>query len=82
MILAPLINQLVATLWYLLPILILATLFKSSWFKGVMGEFVVNVAAKLMLDKNEYHLIKNVTLPTEDGTTQIDHVIVSKYGLS
>lgn len=81
MILAPLINQLIGTLWYLLPILLLAALFKSSWFKGVMGEFVVNVVAKLMLDKNEYHLIKNVTLPTEDGTTQIDHVIVSKFGL-
>lgn len=81
MILAPLINQLVGTLWYLLPILLLAALFKSSWFKGVMGEFIVNVAAKLMLDKNEYHLIKNVTMPTEDGTTQIDHIIVSKYGL-
>lgn len=54
---------------------------KSPWFKGVMGEFIVNVAAKLMLDKNEYHLIKNVTMPTEDGTTQIDHVIVSKYGI-
>lgn len=81
MILAPLINQIVGTLWYLLPLLILAALIKSSWFKGVMGEFIVNVAAKLMLDKNEYHLIKNVTLPTEDGTTQIDHVIVSKYGI-
>lgn len=81
MVLAPLINQIVGTLWYLLPILILAALFKSPWFKGVMGEFIVNVAAKLMLDKNEYHLIKNVTLPTEGGTTQIDHVIVSKFGL-
>ena len=28
-----------------------------------------------------YHLIKNVTFPTEDGTTQIDHVIVSIYGI-
>ncbi|MFZ2948065.1 MAG: NERD domain-containing protein [Desulfuromonadaceae bacterium] len=81
MILASLINQIVGTLWFLLPIFILAALFKSSWFKGVMGEFIVNIAAKLMLDKNEYHLIKNVTLPTDDGTTQIDHIIVSKYGV-
>ena len=69
------------TLWFLLPLLILAALFKSAWFKGVIGEFIVNVASKLMLDKKEYRLIKNVTLPTEDGTTQIDHVIVSKYGI-
>jgi restriction system protein len=81
MILGPLVNQIVGTLWYLLPIIILAALFKSSWFKGVMGEFIVNIAAKIMLDKKVYHLIKNVTLPTEDGTTQIDHVIISKYGV-
>ncbi|SMM99443.1 FIG00856926: hypothetical protein [uncultured Candidatus Thioglobus sp.] len=54
---------------------------KSSWFKGVAGEFVVNVGATLFLDKETYHLIKNVTLPTEDGSTQIDHIIVSKFGV-
>ena len=81
MLLAQLIGQVVGTLWYLLPLFILAAVFKSSWFKGVMGELIVNIAAMLMLDRNEYHLIKNVTLPTMDGTTQIDHVIVSKYGI-
>ncbi|MGT0149926.1 nuclease-related domain-containing protein [Vibrio metschnikovii] len=25
--------------------------------------------------------MKDVTLPTEDGTTQIDHVVVSKFGI-
>jgi predicted RNA-binding Zn-ribbon protein involved in translation (DUF1610 family) len=37
--------------------------------------------ATFFLDKETYTLFKNVTLPTEDGTTQIDHVIVSKYGV-
>lgn len=32
-------------------------------------------------DQVNLHLIKNVTLPTEDRSTQIDHIIVSKYGL-
>ena len=68
-------------LWYLIPIAILAAILKSPWFKGVAGEFIVNISAKMMLNKDEYHLIKNVTLPTEDGTTQIDHIIVSKYGI-
>jgi restriction system protein len=45
------------------------------------GEFLVNTAARLFLPKDEYHLIKNVTLPTDDGTTQIDHIIVSRYGV-
>lgn len=68
-------------LWYLIPIVILAGLIKTPWFKGVVGELIVNLSAKFMLDKNNYHLIKNVTLPTEDGTTQIDHIIVSRYGV-
>ncbi len=67
--------------WYFIPILILIALLKTPWFKGIIGEFQVNLAAKLFLNKNDYHLIKNVTLPTDDGTTQIDHIIVSKYGI-
>ena len=66
---------------YLILFIVLAAILNSPWFKGVTGEFIVNILAKLMLNKDEYHLIKNVTLPTEDGTTQIDHIIVSKYGI-
>ncbi len=79
--LSPIINQVVGVLGYLIPIGIIVVILKSRWFKGVAGEFVVNLSAKIMLDKDKYHLIKNVTLPTEDGSTQIDHVIVSLYGI-
>jgi len=34
-----------------------------------------------LLNKDEYKTIKNVTLPAEGGTTQIDHIIVSQYGV-
>ena len=78
---SPVINQVVGALWYLIPIIILVIVLKSAWFKGVTGEFIVNVLARMFLDKHVYHLIKNVTLPTEDGTTQIDHIIVSRYGV-
>lgn len=78
---APIIDQVTGVLWYLIPIALIAALVKSPWFKGVAGEFLVNLAARLFLDKNKYHLIKNVTLPTEEGSTQIDHVIVSEFGV-
>jgi len=78
---SPIINQVVSTIWYLIPIGIIVVIFKSPWFKGVIGELVVNLSAKLMLNKHTYHLIKNVTLPTKDGSTQIDHIIVSIYGV-
>jgi len=77
----PIIIQVLSSVWYLIPIAIFVTVIKTSWFKAVAGEFIVNVGAKLFLDKETYHLIKNVTLPTEDGSTQIDHIIVSKFGV-
>jgi hypothetical protein len=74
-------NMMISAAWYLIPIFIFAVIIKSPWFKGVLGEWQVNLLIKFFLNKNDYHLIKNVTLPTEDGTTQIDHIIVSKYGI-
>ena len=78
---SPIIQQVYGALWYLIPLAILAGILKSPWFKGITGEFLVNTAARLFLPKDEYHLIKDVTLPTDDGTTQIDHIIVSRYGV-
>lgn len=78
-------NMIFSAAWYLIPIFIFVLIIKSAWFKGffkgMVGEWQVNLLLKFFLDKNEYHLIKNVTLPTDDGTTQIDHIIVSKYGI-
>ncbi len=65
---------------YALPVIILVFVISTPWFKGVFGEFQVNLILK-RLPRNEYHLIKNVTLPTADGTTQIDHIVVSKFGV-
>jgi restriction system protein len=74
-------SQVIRSYWWLILLLFLLAFLKSPFMKGVLGEFMVNLAAKLFLDKKTYILFKNVTLPTEDGTTQIDHVIVSRYGV-
>ena len=73
----PLLDQ----LWYLLPLLLLAILIKSPWFKGMLGEWFINLSIRLFLDQREYHLLKDVTLPIPQGSTQIDHVIVSRFGI-
>jgi restriction system protein len=67
--------------WYFIPLFLLPIVLKSAWFKGLWGEFLVNFLLKKFLPKNQYTLIKNVTLPTEDGTTQIDHIVVSAFGV-
>lgn len=53
----------------------------SAWFKGKLGEFKVNVGLSFLLDPKVYRLVKNVTLPIADGTTQIDHLVISPYGI-
>ena len=66
--------------WYLVPLLLIVRFFKSRWLKGVFGEFLVNRLLS-KLPNSDYTLIKDVTLPTNDGTTQVDHIVVSKYGI-
>ncbi|NOZ55516.1 MAG: NERD domain-containing protein [Calditrichaeota bacterium] len=62
-------------------LILVGALLRSPLVKGWLGELQVNIAARPLLDKRRYHLVKNVTVPSGDGTTQIDHVIVSRYGV-
>lgn len=59
----------------------LILLLRSSRVKGWIGKFRVNLRARFSLNSKTYHLLRNVTLPTEDDTSQIDHIIVSKFGI-
>ncbi|MGQ9661890.1 MAG: nuclease-related domain-containing protein [Kiritimatiellia bacterium] len=49
--------------------------------KGWFGEKSVTSLLRQSLDPTVYHLISNVMIPTQEGTTQIDHIIVSRYGV-
>ena len=69
-------------LWWVLPLVVLLGIFKSRWFKGIFGEAFVKLIARVRLPAEEYRGVHNVTLPTPDGTTQIDHVIVSATAFS
>ena len=46
--------------WYIFPIIILTFIIRTPWFKGVFGEFQVNLILK-RLPKNEYYRLKNIT---------------------
>ena len=70
-----------AVYWWLVPVVLIISFSQSPWFKGLLGEFLVKLIAKLRLPANMYHRIHNVTLPTPDGTTQIDHIFVSRFGV-
>lgn len=53
----------------------------ASALKGWLGEAALTVAKKIVLDGDVYRDLNNVTIPTSNGTTQIDHIIVSRYGI-
>lgn len=65
----------------LMGVVIIKAVLKSKSFKGWSGEFRVRQAVTTQLDKDDYRQFHDVTLPTADGTTQIDHIIVSIYGV-
>lgn len=48
--------------------------------KGVIGEKKV-AAVLAKLPKEQYKVLHDIMLRTENGTTQIDHVVVSIYGI-
>jgi hypothetical protein len=48
---------------------------------GWTGELKTKAAAALFLDLKEYHVYNNVLIKTGLWSAQIDHVIVSRYGI-
>ena len=71
----------------LMVILLVAVIALMVWLginmpkiKGKMGEFNVSVVLST-LPKDEYQVINDIIIPSKYGTTQIDHVVVSIYGI-
>ncbi|OTG89162.1 nuclease-related domain-containing protein [Acinetobacter sp. ANC 3813] len=70
-------------LWWIIPLFLIAGAWKAfkPFIKGKVGELVVSAHVKLYL-KEPYILLNDLTLPdAEGGTTQIDHIVLSPYGL-
>lgn len=68
-----------AVVLVLISILILIKSYESK-VKGYVGEKLV--AKKLSkLNKRKYKIINNLLLKTLKGTAQIDHIVISQYGI-
>ena len=66
-------------LWLLVLIVYVYRLFKPK-IKGIIGEKTISVFLS-RLDPTKYKVINDLMLKTEGKTSQIDHVIVSNYGI-
>jgi hypothetical protein len=74
--------SLLKVFWLLLPAVGLVKLFNSKQWKGLIGEWRVRRLLRQHLDRKVYQLFSNLLLPVDDGgTTQIDCVLVSLYGI-
>ncbi|SFM82631.1 nuclease-related domain-containing protein [Halopseudomonas yangmingensis] len=78
---SPIIAQVWGMLAWFIPAVVLIGLLRSPWVKGIIGELLVRLFAHWQLDQQTYRRLHNVTLDTPDGTTQIDHVFLSSYGI-
>uniref|UniRef100_UPI00124F8061 nuclease-related domain-containing protein n=1 Tax=Acinetobacter bereziniae TaxID=106648 RepID=UPI00124F8061 len=77
-------TPLLSTFWWLVLALIVITLIKffKPFLKGKLGEFAVSTHVKLYLDKQNYSLLNDCTLLDEQNqTTQIDHILLSPFGI-
>lgn len=77
-------NTIVAQNWdWLLVVLVLILIrfWRPALPTGQRGELRVNAGLSRLLDQKVFRLITNVTLPVGNDTTQIDHLIVSPYGI-
>ena len=50
-------------------------------FKGWIGEKKTEQKLSLSLDSGVYNIYHDIIIPSRNGTTQIDHVIISPFGL-
>jgi len=71
--------------WWLIAIaiifLIIRKYLRSPKFKGKFGEQAANLGLKLKLDSNIYKIIKDITINDSKGSTQIDLLVLSQYGI-
>jgi restriction system protein len=67
--------------WWVAPPLLAIALFRLPAVKGWCGEQLVRLTLHWQLDRTRYVTLHDVTLQTFDGTTQIDHLVVSPFGV-
>ena len=53
----------------------------NSYLKGFVGEFLNRLGHRFLLSKKHYHSFHNIVVPSRGGTTEIDHLLVSKFGI-
>lgn len=71
--------------WYIFLLFVIFIIFinflKSRRFKGWSGEKAASVSLNLNLDLEAYRIFNDIIVPDTVGSTQIDHAVLSRYGI-
>ena len=62
-------------------VLVFSLLLRSRHVLGTLGEARLARAIRRAVATDEHVTLHDLPLPFEDGTTQIDHVVLSRYGV-
>ena len=60
---------------------VIAAFLRHPTIRGRIGERRVDRVLREALDGNQYRVHSDVILSSLDGTTQIDHVVISRFGV-
>lgn len=74
-------DQVPPQLWWIGIVVLLVAVYRAARSRGWRGEAFVKRVSRRRLPAESYRPLHNVTLPTPDGTTQIDHIFVSRFGI-
>lgn len=72
---------LIKVFWLLLPAVLLVRLLRSRRYKGWLGERRVRLALRRQFGGTDCQSFSNLLLPTKDGSTQLDHVLITPQGV-
>jgi hypothetical protein len=62
-------------------VIIVAAVLALPEVRGWIGEKTTSLGMSLSLDEEIYRRIDNLIVPSRGGTTQIDHILVSPFGI-
>ena len=66
---------------WVIPLIVLIAYVGSPRFRGTIGETRVRRLLSAMLQKNQYTVLNDLTIPSGGGTAHIDHLVVSQFGI-
>jgi len=66
---------------WIVPLVLLIIFISSPRFRGDIAESRVRRLLATGLEKSRYTLINDLVVPSGGGTTRIDHVVVSRFGI-